>query len=107
MRVKLKADLTRYHPSLKPGTEGETLSGDAGSDRFVKVRFPEHTLPVLWESVERIRPYNELARRLAAAAISYQLGLRGVDYALKTYVSEEPGELWQELAETVTEAVAR
>lgn len=58
MRVRLEVDLTRYHPSLVRGLEGETIGmfgeWSRGSDRFVGVRFPEKTLDVLWESLRAV-----------------------------------------------------
>ena len=46
--------------------------------------------------------YDDLARRLCAAAISYRMGVRSVDYALKTYVRDaEIAEYWTALAEQV------
>jgi hypothetical protein len=59
IRVRLMADLTRYHPALRPGAEGVTV-GQAGmwsqgSDRFIGVRFPEAGVhDVLWDSLEVI-----------------------------------------------------
>lgn len=47
----LKVDLTRYHPDLVAGVEGETVGATGlwsrGSDRFVGVRFPSTTLGVV------------------------------------------------------------
>jgi hypothetical protein len=43
-------------------------------------------------------PYNEAGRRLKAALISYQLGLKGVDSTLKK-MPEIVGEGWAEIAE--------
>ena len=57
-KVKLKVDLIRYHSSLKIGTEGITVgrqgiwSRNYGS--YITVKFPEHTLDVLWKSLEII-----------------------------------------------------
>lgn len=57
-KVKLKVDLTRYHSSLKIGTEGITtgIQGiwSRNQDRFITVRFSEHTLDVLWKNLEII-----------------------------------------------------
>ena len=44
------------------------------------------------------RPYNEAGRRLKAALISYQLGMKGVDRTLKE-MPEDCGEGWAEVAE--------
>lgn len=69
VKVKLSADLTRYHPSLKPGVIGEII-GQYGKwscgfeDRFIGVRFPEHTLDVLWTSFEIIK--DDTYKRLVA-----------------------------------------
>jgi len=71
VRVRLKADLSRYHASLKPGAEGVTAP-PAGmwsrtSDRFCGVRFPEVTLDVLWQVLEVIdEKYLALEREVAA-----------------------------------------
>jgi hypothetical protein len=45
--------------------------------------------------------WNELARRLAAAYISYTVGL-SVAHTLKKYIDEDPGPFWQQLAVDVT-----
>lgn len=47
--------------------------------------------------------YRELARRFAAAFVSYQQGLKSVDYTLKTHIPEdqEVGAYWLSLAERV------
>ena len=47
---------------------------------------------------------HELARRLAAAFISHQLGI-GMDYAMKTYVDQSVGAFWLDLAELVSDAM--
>ena len=61
IRVKLKDDLTRYHPKLKKGTKGWTmpdakLSIWGGSDCFVAVSFDNDLRwDVLWKSLETIK----------------------------------------------------
>ena len=46
---------------------------------------------------------KEIARRFAAAFISYAHGVK-MDYAYKKYVGDEPvGELWQQLASLAIE----
>lgn len=51
--------------------------------------------------------YDELARRLCAAAISYNLGIKGIDYTLKNHVGEGPiGEYWVALARKVSHEMA-
>lgn len=45
---------------------------------------------------------NELARRLCAAFLSYQMGI-GIEYAYKNYVAKTPGEFWQALSAVVLE----
>jgi hypothetical protein len=60
VRVKLHDNLTRYHPSLQPGTEGVTIppAGDhARYDgwRFISVQFPETVLDCLLEGLEEIK----------------------------------------------------
>lgn len=60
-KVVLTDDLTRYHKSLIKGSCGITV-GEATqaffnsgyNDRFVKVRFPEVTIDVLWRGLELI-----------------------------------------------------
>lgn len=59
IKVKLKADLTRYGEGFKEGIEGYTIGEygmwSRGSDRFVGVHFPNvGSLDVLWESLEII-----------------------------------------------------
>lgn len=59
MRVRLKTDLTKYHPSLSEGIEGEAIGtfgkhSQVSPRAFVGVRFPEHTLDVLWKDLERL-----------------------------------------------------
>jgi len=59
--VVLTDDLTRYHKSLIKGSRGITI-GEATqaffnsgyNDRFVKVKFPEVTIDVLWKGIELI-----------------------------------------------------
>jgi hypothetical protein len=49
---------------------------------------------------------NEIARRLAAAYVSYQAGYAGVDYLLKQTPKEEKvGELWKSLAELASDVI--
>jgi len=67
MRVKLKKDLTRYHPSLKVGTEGEAIGLYGKHSRqnpkaFVGVKFPQHTLDVLRSDLERVMEKREVKR---------------------------------------------
>ena len=81
--VRLKADLTRYHPGLTPGVEGYTIGAygtwSRGSDRFVGVCFPGiTTLDVLWEGLEVIDP-KHLAEAKKAAAIREQEWLRATN----------------------------
>jgi hypothetical protein len=47
---------------------------------------------------------DELARRLAAAYVSYMAGYRGVDYLLKRQY--KPAQFWEDLAEFVSKALA-
>jgi hypothetical protein len=47
---------------------------------------------------------DELARRLAAAYVSYMAGYRGVDYLLKR--KYKPAQFWKDLAEFVAKALA-
>jgi hypothetical protein len=50
-------------------------------------------------------PYNEAGRRLKAAMLSYQLGLKGVDRTLKE-MPEYAGDGWAELAEKLLRGMA-
>lgn len=58
-KVVLTDDLTKYHKSLVKGVIGITV-GEATqmmfnrcyNDRFVKVKFPEITIDVLWKGLE-------------------------------------------------------
>lgn len=60
-KVVLTDDLTRYHKSLVKGSRGITV-GEATqaffnsgyNDRFVKVKFPEVEIDVLWKGIELI-----------------------------------------------------
>lgn len=59
IKVRLTTDLTRYHPRLVPGTEGNTIGlygmWSRGSDRFIGVHFPDiGAFDILWESLEII-----------------------------------------------------
>jgi hypothetical protein len=59
IKVRLKADLTQYHPGLTPGVEGYTIGvygeWSRNFDRFIGVCFPGiHTLDVTWDSLEII-----------------------------------------------------
>jgi hypothetical protein len=47
----------------------------------------------------------QLGRRLFAAYISHKLGLSSVDYTLKRYVSDRPGDYWTALAREVVGAM--
>jgi hypothetical protein len=47
---------------------------------------------------QNYHPYNEAGRRVKAALMSYQLGLKGVDRTLKE-MPEFAGEGWAEIAE--------
>ena len=50
---------------------------------------------------------DELARRLAAAYLSRELGI-GMDYTMKHYLKDQPtGAFWLELADWVSEAMAQ
>ena len=58
-KVILTSDLTRYHKSLIKGSEGITTGKatqaifiDGYNSRFVKVRFKEITIDILWKSLE-------------------------------------------------------
>ena len=59
IKIRLKVDLTKYHPELKIGAEGYTIGTygiwSRGSNRFIGVCFPNiATLDVLWDSLEII-----------------------------------------------------
>jgi hypothetical protein len=53
---------------------------------------------------KKLHPYNEAARRLKAALISYQLGRAGVDYTLKQ-VPDDVGDDWAELAQSLLQGM--
>lgn len=60
MRVKLKKDLTKYHPTLIAGVIGEVIGVHGKHSQkfprvFTGVKFPAHTLDVMWEQLERIK----------------------------------------------------
>jgi hypothetical protein len=92
IKVRLKDDLTRYHPSLRIGTEGMTEPNGGmwarGSDRFVSVRFPETRLDVLWTGLEIIDT-KFLAER-AAAKKQFHEDLRGASEVVK-YIGPRGG----------------
>jgi hypothetical protein len=69
IKVRLKVNLTQYHPGLLAGAEGVTVGAygmwSRGSDRFIGVRFPNAgTFDILWESLE-ITDEEFLAERAA------------------------------------------
>ena len=58
-KVVLTEDLTRYHKSLVKGTKGITAGkasqaffNDGYNSRFVKVKFPDITIDILWKGLE-------------------------------------------------------
>lgn len=58
-KVVLTDDLTRYHASLVKGTVGVTVGkatqaffNSGYNDRFVKVKFPDVTIDLLWKGLE-------------------------------------------------------
>jgi hypothetical protein len=60
MQVKLKKDLTKYHATLVPGVIGEVVGVYGEHSRsfpkvFVGVKFPKHTLDVMWDQLEVLR----------------------------------------------------
>lgn len=55
-KVRLKKDLSKYHPSLVPGIVGEVVGVHGKHSRlfpkaFVGVKFPQHTLDVMWDDL--------------------------------------------------------
>lgn len=59
--VVLTDDLTRYHKSLVKGTKGITAGkasqaffNEGYNSRFVKVKFPEITIDILWRGLELV-----------------------------------------------------
>jgi hypothetical protein len=59
--VVLTEDLTRYHKSLVKGVKGVTVGratqaffNDGYNSRFIKVKFPETTIDVLWRGLELV-----------------------------------------------------
>jgi hypothetical protein len=60
-KVILTDDLTRYHKSLIKGVTGITVGKatqaffvDGYNSRFVKVKFPEVTIDILWKGLELV-----------------------------------------------------
>lgn len=60
-KVVLTYDLTRYHKSLVKGSKGITVGratqaffNDGYNSRFVKVKFDEITIDILWKGLELI-----------------------------------------------------
>ena len=59
-KVKLKKDLSKYHPSLIPGVVGEVVGVFGKHSRqfpraFVGVKFPSHTLDVMWDDLVALK----------------------------------------------------
>jgi hypothetical protein len=59
--VVLTEDLTRYHKSLIKGVTGTTVGkatqaffNDGYNSRFVKVKFPDVTIDILWRGLELV-----------------------------------------------------
>ncbi len=74
LKVRLKADLTHYHPSLIPGCEGYTIGvyGQCSrlSKKYTGVWFPGiRILDVSWAALEtiaeqrRVRPAREIPEK--------------------------------------------
>jgi hypothetical protein len=87
IKVRLRADLTRYHPALTSGAEGYTSSpsgfGSHASDRFVAVTFSAGvTLDVLWESLEIID--TEYLAEAAARKVEKLEALRSTTNVVRT-----------------------
>lgn len=57
-----------------------------------------------FEDSMNVQTDDELARRLAAAYVSYIAGYRGVDYLLKR--KYKPAKFWKDLAAFVSKALA-
>ncbi len=60
--VVLTKDLTRYHHSLVIGVVGTTVGkatqaffNEGYNDQFVKVKFPEVTIDILWRGLELVK----------------------------------------------------
>jgi len=49
--VVLTRTLTSYHRSLKKGVQGTIVGGSSSGKDFASVKFPEITLPILWDSM--------------------------------------------------------
>lgn len=59
-KVKLKKDLSKYHPSLIPGITGDVVGVFGKHSRsfpkvFVGVKFPQHTLDVMWDDLVALK----------------------------------------------------
>jgi hypothetical protein len=66
IKVRLTADLTRYHPKLQVGAEGYTVGAygmwSRGSDRFIGVRFPEAVRSISFGNRSKLSTKNFCAR---------------------------------------------
>lgn len=87
IKVRLKADLTRYHPSLVIGAEGHTSEGgdlwSRASDRFVPVLFPgAGKFDILWDSLEIID--SEYLAEAAARKAEHREALRSAKNVVRT-----------------------
>ena len=49
--------------------------------------------------------YEELARRLSAAFVSWRAMNKSIDYTMEKYCSGDPGELWLYLAKYVDDVI--
>lgn len=64
MKVRLRVDLSKYHPSLKVGAVGELIGPYGRHSRempqaWIGVRFPQHTLDVLRKQLETVMERQE------------------------------------------------
>lgn len=106
MKVRLKTDLTEYHPTLVVGIEGVAIGRFGKHSRdfpkaFVGVKFPEHTLDVLWKDLERVmitvevRQGPQLQVRSALPPKKGQVvEFEGVEFQVESLAERLEPDLW-------------
>lgn len=88
MKCILINDLTRYHPSLKEGVEGNIVGDSRLGDRFRLIAFPEVTIDVLFDSYRTVgevqieKSFKEalLTARRAVKIIGPRGGFRRIQF---------------------------
>lgn len=120
-KVKLKVDLTKYHPSLKVGIKGVTAGRQGiwsrNQDRFITVKFPKHTLDVLWDGLEivdkeylneleeykkkeneKLKTANDVELIVSKYGTLKYISYKVIDYGIKRHTSEN---LWDDIIKLI------